>query len=374
MVKTLLLSFLVFLTFNALAISKKRQLQMIESCRIFAEKTAVFAGTQIPTYLAFQLNNGEEVYSNSKSKVGFKDFKISIEGSGEKFWRSKRKLTINSFHNSIHDPYIRIHVQLIERPEIAHTIEIPIHYNGWYRVGLNAPAVTDADDGECGQNGHDGRDEYSHDNGEDGDHGRYGYDGRHGRDGRNAEDVKVYVSLVDFPRDNTQLVKIRSCDANGRCKTRYLSKTGTIKINVIGGHGADGGDGGKGGDGGDGGRGAYESDDEDEGSRKRDGYGGNGGEGGNGGDGGDGGNGGDGGDVSIYFADDAWFFKSQITVNNNGGSGGRGGDGGNAGCGGTYGRGGKGCGNKGNNGRSGRDGESGYTGRAGQVYYYNWNK
>jgi len=347
---------------------------MIESCRIFAEKQRVFAGMQIPTYLAFRLNNGQEIYTNENAKVGFKDFKITVEGSGQKQWRSKRKLTLSTYYDAIHDPYVRVHVQLIERPEIQHSFKIPIHFNGWYRVGMNAPGVSDGDDGNCGRNGHDGRDEYSHGNGEGGENGRFGDNGQHGRDGRDAAAVNVYVSLVDFPRDNTQLVKIKSCDTDGRCKTRYLSKSGTIKINVMGGAGAEGGDGGKGGDGGDGGRGSYEEDDEDERSRKRDGYGGNGGDGGDGGHGGDGGNGGDGGDVNIYFTDDTWFFKSQITVNNRGGGGGLGGNGGRAGCAGTNGSGGKGSGNKGHNGRSGQDGESGYSGRPGQVFYYNWHQ
>jgi hypothetical protein len=138
MLKTLLITLLIGLSFNSFSMRKKKQLELINSCQIFADNKSVFAGMNIPTYLAFNLKDGQKLYSNSNSKFGFKDFKISVEGSGEKQWRSKRKLTVATYYNAINDPYIRINVQMIERPEIGHTFTIPIHFNGTYRVNHSA--------------------------------------------------------------------------------------------------------------------------------------------------------------------------------------------------------------------------------------------
>lgn len=377
MVKTLLLSLLIGLSFNSLSMRKKKQLELIKSCQVFAEKNSVFAGMNIPTYLAFNLADGQQLYSNKSARFGFKDFNISIEGSGQRQWRSKRKLTVATYYNAINDPYVRINVQMIERPEIQHTFTIPIHFNGTYRIWGDANSGSTGVNGRNGRTGNDGRNEYSQHNGEDGGYGEYGDHGFDGRDGNNASNVNVYVSLVDFERDNTQLVKIQSCYSNGSCKTRYLSKTGAISIYAEGGSGGVGGNGGCGGDGGDGGKGAFKiRDTNNERTCEKEsyeGYGGNGGNGGYGGDGGRGGNGGNGGDVSFYFTDDAWFFKNRISVYNGGGSGGAGGCGGKYGSGGKKGNGGKGNGSDGRSGRSGNRGDFGYSGHAGNVYYYNWN-
>lgn len=374
MVKTLLFTFILCLTFNSFSMRKKRQLDLIKSCQVFAERKSVFAGMDIPTYLAFNLTDGQQLYSNKNARFGFKDFNISIEGSGQKQWRSKRKLTVATYYNAINDPYIRIKVQMIERPEIQHIFTIPIHFNGIYSLFNTASSGISGADGQCGRKGNKGRSEYSHHNGEDGDYGEAGDHGFNGRDGKDCSDVKVYVSLVDFPRDNTELVKIQSHYSNGTYKTRYLTKTGDINIYAQGGSGGVGGDGGKGGHGGDGGKGAYKvRETENERECTNEGYGGNGGNGGYGGDGGRGGNGGNGGDVSFYFTDDAWFFKNRISIYNRGGSSGSGGCSGKYGSGGKYGQGGKGNGSAGRCGRSGVNGESGYPGRVGNVYYYNWN-
>lgn len=327
----------------------------------------------IRTFLAFNLADGQQLYSNKNAKFGFKDFKISIEGSGKKQWRSKRKLTVASYYNAINDPYIRIKAQMIERPEISHTFTIPIHFNGTYTLHNSAASGSSGDNGQKGREAHDGRNEYAHHNGEDGGYGESGDHGFDGRDGRNGAPIKVYVSLVDFPRDNTELVKIQTCYTNGSCKTRYLTKTGNINIYAQGGSGGVGGNGGQGGNGGDGGKGAYKTrETENERACKNEGYGGNGGDGGYGGDGGRGGNGGNGSDVSFYFADNAWFFKNHISVYNGGGSSGSGGCAGKSGNAGNAGRGGKGNGTSGRCGRSGLNGERGYAGRAGNVYYYSW--
>ncbi|MFT5819561.1 MAG: hypothetical protein ACI8ZM_000786 [Crocinitomix sp.] len=373
MIKSLLLALLIGLSFSSFSMRKKKQLELIKSCQIFAEKKSVFAGMNIPTFLAFNLEDGQQLYSNKNAKFGFKDFKISIEGSGQKHWRSKRKLTIATYYNAINDPYIRIKVQMIERPEIEHTFTLPIHFNGTYRIYNNASSGNSGVVGQCGREGHNGRNEYSHHNGEDGGYGEYGDHGFDGRDGNNGADVKVYVSLVDFPRDNTELVKIQSYYSDGVTRTRYLTKTGAISIYAEGGSGGIGGNGGRGGDGGNGGKGAFKSrETENDRACKNEGYGGNGGDGGSGGDGGRGGIGGNGGDVSFYFADNAWFFKNRISIYNGGGSSGSAGCGGKYGSGGKSGKGGKGNGSCGRNGRSGLNGDAGYAGRRGSITYYNW--
>lgn len=371
MVKLLLFTLLVTTSLSPFAMSKKKQLQLIHSCELVSEEGAVFAGTKIPLFLSFALENGEIMKSNGRSKFGFKDFTITIGGSGEKTWRSKRKLTLRSHYDAIADPFIHVTVQMNARPEIRHHWSIPIHFNGWYKLFYSATSGTC---GRKGLNGCRGRSGNGYDRYGDGYHGQdgaHGFNGDWGRNGYHARDVEVFVSLVDFPRDNTELVKIETRQVGGRIKVRYLEKTGEMTIFARGGDGGSGGPGGNGGDGGCGGNGLYKSNDPDNRCDKE-GYGGNGGNGGFGGVGGRGGDGGMGGNVSLYFTPDAWFFQNRIQIDNTGGVGGYGGRGGRGGQGGNGGKGGLGCGDSGRDGGCGRSGERGFPGQRGGIYYFEW--
>jgi len=346
---------------------------MIENCKIVYNGNGILAGNSMNSWMQFDLNNGETVYSNKGCKLGFKDFHIKIWGSGKQTWRSKRRLQLKSFYNAIHDPYIHIEASMIERPEVKFSMAIPINFNGHFRLGFNASSGSSGTSGSRGSNGYCGKADYSNGNGENGYWGDRGLGGRDGANGRDAGRVNVYLSMVDFPRDNTELVKVEACYDNGKCWTRYVGQSGSIKIYNQGGNGGDGGKGGAGGNGGRGGNGAYATPrTEDDPGCKREGYGGNGGRGGDGGYGGNGGHGGNGGDVYIYYQERAHFFVDQVHAYCQGGQGGEAGKGGNAGNGGKAGRGGRGCGNKGRNGSCGPRGNWGQDGSSGRLYIQKW--
>ena len=352
---------------------KKKQLEMIEYCQIVYNGNGILAGNSINSWMQFNLKDGQTLYSNKGSKFGFKDFKIKIWGSGKQSWKSKRRLQLKSFYNAIRDPYIHIEAQMIERPDVKLEMHIPINFNGHFRLGFSAASGASGNKGSKGSNGYCGRSDYANGNGENGYWGDRGFNGRNGSHGRNASRVNVYLSMVDFPRDNTELVKVEACYANGKCWTRYIGQSGSIKIFNQGGDGGDGGKGGAGGNGGNGGDGAFTTPRTDDNPGcSREGWGGNGGRGGDGGYGGNGGNGGQGGDVYIYYRPRAHFFVDQVHVYNQGGSAGEGGRGGNAGCGGKAGRGGKGRGYRGDSGNCGPRGNWGRDGRAGNIYYQEW--
>jgi hypothetical protein len=328
MSKILLFALFVGLSFSGYSIRKKKQLELLQSINIVYEGKGVLAGNSIDSFMQFILSDGRKLYSNSGSKLGFRDFKISVKGSGRSTWISKRRMQLQSNYNAIHDPYIHLGFEMIDNPEVALDVSIPIHFNGNFKLRYSAPSGTSGSRGKSGRSGSCGRSNYSHGNGEDGRNGARGYDAYDGRDGVDADILDVYVSMVDFHRDNTQLVKIETFYRSGKCGTRYVAKNGSMTIYNTGGCG---------------------------------------------GSGGAGGNGGDGGDINVYFTRDAEFFKSQMhfyTHGGNGGSGGNGGKGGSAGYGGTS---GKGCGTRGSKGPKGSCGRSGYHGNAGQVFFKNWD-
>ena len=373
MIKPILLTLLIGISISSFALRKKKIIQMVNDCELIFNKNDAFAGCVVPTIMQIRLNNGDLLFSNKRSKIGFKDFTVTIDGSGSKSFSGDRKLRIQTNYHAVRDPYVRLNFQMKKRPEIKFSAKIPIHFKGTYSLSFSASSGQSGKKGYNGKDGYDGRDDYRHGNGVDGNDGSYGYEGKRGWNGHNATSLNVFVSLIDFPRDKTKLVKIRTERSNGRAYTRYLSKSGRIKIHAKGGNGGSGGNGGRGGNGGDGGNGAYKKPrTENDKGCDHEGWGGHGGDGGNGGRGGDGGNGGDGGDVHVYFSTDAWFFKENILIYNRGGWGGRPGNGGKVGRGGFAGRGGKGCGNKGRSGRYGRNGGKGYNGNDGQVFYHNW--
>ncbi len=342
---------------------------MIENCKIIAESQSVFAGSKITSYLSFLLNNGEEIFSNGKSRIGFKDFEVLISGSGKVTKKNKRELEISSMFNAYQNPFIHIDIRLIDRPEIGDRISIPIHFNGNY---ILENFVKNGRKGKRGGHGVKGRNGFNHDsNYADGDTGRdgaSGINGENGSPGSDGENIDVFISLVEFPRDNTQLMRIESCYEGGSCYVRFLEKTGTMTINSIGGNGGNGGRGGNGGAAGKGGEGSYRIAINND-TNLGDGYGGDGGNGGDGGCGGDGGRGGDGGHVTLHFGPNTLFFKNNIIVNNSGGVGGKGGFGGTGGAFGSFGRGGSGNGSSGLKGSKGRRGDDGLNGLNGKIIF-----
>ena len=222
------------------------------------------------------METGQFLYSNTGKKIGFNDFTVSIEGAQvilkeEKYTKpgfsikvddaivslerdekrllyENEELELRSNCDLLSDPFIHIKVQMIKFPEVYCNLSIPVHFNGNYFLDFS---------GESGHSGVDGRKgrKYSktsyHDlsanafsvPGSDGTHGT------HGSDGGNAENVKVYISLVDHPEADIQLVKIETIEYGKKAIIRYLEKTGSISINARGGYGGHGGNGGKGGDG-----------------------------------------------------------------------------------------------------------------------------
>ena len=327
MSKILLFALFVGLSFSGYSIRKKKQLELLKTCTVVYEGQGILAGNSGNSYLKFLLEDGRTLYSNSRSKLGFRDFKIQIKGSGRSTWVSKRRLQLESSYDAYHDPYIHLYLEMIDLPEVKIDVSIPIHFNGHFKLNYSASPGRTGNKGIRGNSGNCGRSDYSHGNGENGEHGRCGNGGQNGSDGVNARPLDVYVSLVEFHRDNTELVKIEGC---------YQPKTDTDR-------GCD-----------------------------REGWGGNGGNGGHGGRGGNGGNGGDGGDVYVYFKDDAKFFKSSIYIYTSGGNAGKGGKGGSGGYRGVGGSGGKGCGNNGARGACGSNGRNGYYGKSGQIFYRAW--
>lgn len=371
--KPLLLTLLVFISFGALAMSKKKQMELLEACTILPKEASVFAGYSIPSYLALHLSNGDEIYSNKRSKIGFKDFNVTISGSGSVSWLNKRKLVLRSDYNAVEAPYIQIEVELKNRPEIRHTVSIPIHFDGAYNLRFSAGGGSDGRKGENGCRGSSGGRSRGSYNGCRGGQGSHGYDGYNGSNGRDARNVSVYVQSIESPHQDREMFKATVNSSRGSY-TRYISSEGRLRVYAIGGSGGNGGRGGNGGGGGCGGEGAYKrARTADDPGCRYEGFGGDGGDGGNAGDGGFGGNGGRGGDVYVYFAENAWVFMDNIEVYNYGGRAGCGGKAGVPGNGGSAGRGGKGCGRSGYKGQRGRNGYDGSGGQSGDVHFLDWN-
>lgn len=363
--------FLLGISSYSFSIRKKKQIELIESCKLLLKKS-VFAGTTFDAVMEFSLRNQEIYYSNKRSKVGFKDFKIFVNGSGYEISHSKRKLKMGSRYNAIRYPYIDIRVQMIERPEIVYSVSIPVHFRGTYTLNFSGSGGYSGSDGDCGAKGCNGTS--GRDNGRNGGDGANGEQGSDGYDGNDAQDVKVYVSLVDFERDGSELIRIKAINSSGKERIRYLDPhVGRCKIFVNGGDGGSGGDGGNGGTGGNGGKGAFKQPRTDDSKGcTNEGYGGDGGDGGNGGNGGYGGDGGDAGDVHVFLTEEAEFFKSHLIIENVGGEAGRRGYGGEGGKSGEGGDGGRGNGRNGDCGNSGYSGKSGKSGRSGNVFFYRY--
>ncbi|MDG1915723.1 MAG: hypothetical protein P8I55_14175 [Crocinitomix sp.] len=209
MVRTLLIAFILGLSFNSFSMRKKKQLALIESCKILSEKRSIFAGTSMPVTMSFALETGEVVYSNKGARFGFRDFNISISGSGKRKWCGKRKMTLGSYYNALNDPYIHINAQMIEKPEISYSISILIHFKGRYSSSHNGSTGDCGLKGHNGHRGNNGRGEYRNDDGKDGQNGEHGYNGNRGARGHDANNVEVYVSRVDFPRDENNLLHIQ---------------------------------------------------------------------------------------------------------------------------------------------------------------------
>ena len=358
------------------SISKKKQIERTQSFQLLPVSQSVFAGAFIKSRLLILLQTGERLYSDGRSKIGFKDFYISVSGSGKSYKVNKKALTLRALFDAFQTPYVYVTLQMIKRPDIKLRFSIPIHFNGQYLLNYNGGQGTCGTEGSCGNSGQSGCAMYDNGHGGDGSAAEDGDDGSDGDDGTNASNVSVYVSQVFFERDQCQLVKIETYQHDRRMHTRYINKTGKVYINACGGNGGNGGEGGAGGEGGSGGDGSFKKPEyEDQPSNgTSDGDGGNGGDGGDGGHGGNGGNGGNGGDVSIYFSEDTWFFKNQIIVYNTGGLAGEAGVGGGAGDGGDGGSGGRANGSCGSSGYCGRSGFEGTAGTSGTVQYFDWNR
>lgn len=372
MFKTLLLALVMGVSLHSLAMRKKKQFELIESCSLDL-KRSVFAGTSFKALLAFQMATGDVFYSNRKAKFGFRDFKISVQGGGYEKNHSKKRLTIGSHYDAIDDAYIYVSVQMVLRPEIEYSIAVPLHFKGTYRLNYSGSNGGSGSKGCNGSNGRDGSCSFRGD-GDAGYDGGQGASGRNGTDGVDGLDLTVYVSLVDFDRDRSQLIKVVTRDEHGREKLRYLDpEVGRLTLYAKGGDGGYGGRGGNGGCGGDGGKGAFKrAETETERECSIEGYGGDAGCGGPGGDGGSAGFGGNGGDVHVYMTEEAKFFKSHIQIINNGGQPGEPGKYGCGGKSGEAGEGGKGYGCKGRSGRNGSYGRSGLAGQRGQVYFHSY--
>lgn len=361
MLKVLTLVLFVGSYFNAIASSKGELIKQIKSVRILTYKSNVFAGSSFYVHFDFILNSGEVLSSKTESKIGFRDFKIKIGGSAEILGYRKGELKLSSKHDALEAPYIDIHVEMKRRPDISCFLSVPVHFSDSYIFTVN---------GKPGKNG------------EHRDSRNCGFNGCHGRsgtDGERGEDLDVYVSTVEFPRDGGRLVKIEIIREDGKKYTRYVEVTESITILSEGGAGGTGGHAGNGKNGSPG----YnypdmESDCPIEDQEDYGGDGGDGQDGGIGGNGGDGGNGGRGGNINLYFKSDAMFFKDQIVIKNNGGVGGEPGMTGRGGVGGVGGLGSQGNlywgenGEDGENGGHGKKGNAGAEGKPGEVNYYEW--
>ncbi len=380
MKKLLLLAISFGIALSSFSMRKKKIIEQINGCSLNYYKNDAVAGLVFVTTLQVQLEDGQEISSTeSFSKITFRDFDVTVGGSGKIFFKGRKKLRIVTYYDSYRNPYVTIKVTMKERPDISKEVRIPINFNALYYVHNNGSSGISGKDGCKGSTGYCGRDAY-YNNG-NGENGGYGNDGEHGRDGengRNAPNVDVFVEMVDFERDNTQLAKISIENNSGKNRVRYINPmNGSVSIYAVGGDGGNGGDGGRGGSGGRGGDGEKKrtriDNDGNSCSSGRDAYGGNGGLGGQGGRGGDGGNGGDGGIINVYFKADAWHIKENLHFYVYGGSGGNAGSYGRGGYGGKGASGGRGNGRDGRKGNIGDYGRKGYDGNHGAVNYYNWD-
>lgn len=404
---------IVSITISSFGRVNKRLLKKIESCEMVLENGAVAAGEVFTVFLKLQLKNGEIIYSNLKDGIGFDYFKIDIQGADQTLAESdierkgitltlgdtpiynpkktresiqkNRQLDLVTRHNLIDRPFVHVRAELIDRPEIACEINVPVHFNSHYQFEFNGDHGKFGTKGRKGSHGRNIRSRTRPTTavieakncdcdgapGISGLNGVKGEDGSHGRDGI---DTDVFISLVKVPGDYKELIKIEISPYSGETIIRYADQAGSVAIYAIGGNGGNGGRGGNGGDGGPGeygcarlfpGTGAVVK-----GSGSR---GGDGGNGGNGGYGGNAGYGGDGGDVNIFIEKDALFFKDNIVVYNHGGLSGRPGANGFGGRAGVGGDGGKGRGENGHAGKNGLAGFYGANGNPGEVNYYVWN-
>ncbi len=70
---------------------KKKQLALIESCKILSEKRSVFAGTSMPFTMSFALETGEVVYSNKGARFGFRDLIFQYSAREKESGATKEK-------------------------------------------------------------------------------------------------------------------------------------------------------------------------------------------------------------------------------------------------------------------------------------------
>ena len=106
---------------------KKKVIASVDDCSLHYYKDDVVAGLVFSTTLTVHLNTGEELSSEqSFSKISFKDFDVTVSGSGKIFFNGKRKLRIVSFYDAIDDPYINIKITMKERKDISKEVKIEI--------------------------------------------------------------------------------------------------------------------------------------------------------------------------------------------------------------------------------------------------------
>jgi hypothetical protein len=235
-----------------------------------------------------------------------------------------------------------------DKPDLGGNGTVPIGYSCLYYAGFAGRG------GELGAYGNDGATGaygtsttttgQSGGNGNDGGNGAGGQDGRDGSDG---PALTVLATLVTHPTLKKPVLQIMVNNAGYQAFYAVDPAGGKLTIDASGGPGGAAGKGGNGGNGGSGGT---------AGSGGTQGNGGNGGAGGNGGKGGNGGNG---GSISVQVdpaADN--YFRSAVTLLNEGGSAGVGGGAGSGGSGGS----GNAWGAKGADGTYGQPGVSGKAG------------
>lgn len=358
MLKVLILAFFASLSMHTHAFSKRKLNYLIESIKIVQTQKQIIAGSNFSVHLNSILNSGVVFNSKSKSKIGFRDFKVKIGCSTEILKWRKGELTLGPRYKALEASNKEVQLEMMKRSDIS---GFPIHFSDIHVVEVN---------GQHGKN-------RKHRNTK-----RCGFDGCNGRsgtDGERGKDLDVYVSIAEFPRENARLVKVEVIHVGGKKQMYYTGLTGSIIIFSEGGFGGAGGHAGKGKNGSQGC--SYPDLESDCSIDDRENYGGDGGDGQNGGlggNGGDGGNGGRGGNINLYFKSDALFFKDQIVVRNNGGAGGNLGVAGFGGSGGVGGIGTRGPvywgedGENGDNGENGENGIIGTKGKPGEINYYKW--
>ncbi|MFT5819560.1 MAG: hypothetical protein ACI8ZM_000785 [Crocinitomix sp.] len=398
MLKISVFIFLIAFSFCSFARIDFKQLKKIKSVELVAEEGTVTAGEAFLVYLKVELMNGSVLHSNLNKRIGFDDFNLTVIGAERKLTSPKKKnvtikivhgfqplvsdnkpqiyenseLNLVAHHGLFDNPFVRVQIRLTQYPEIYSELLVPVRFSDNYTENLFGK------DGTSGLHGKQGSSSGARTcdirvNGRPGYFGTNGKDGDEGVSGKNAPDIDLFVSVINHPTLNRELIKLEISSANGGDKIRYLEKSGRITINAFGGNGGDGGRGGNGGNGGNGEGGQVCVNVNNQIIPGEGGHGGSGGIGGNGGYGGNAGFGGNGGNVTIFIEQEALFFKSHIIIKNDGGLAGIPGDNGFGGTAGKGAPGGKSHGHDGWEGDNGLPGYYGTNGINGSVNYIVWN-